>query len=248
MKLNDFLKDKRNWQVPDLPGGAPQAPSPQPGANPAPAPDAGPDLSFIPTDFHTDGKPDLGKFSAHYQEIVAAQARAAENAPQIPEAYAFDLPADLKFEGMDLPEGFAFEVDKDNPLFSELGAALKELGAPADAGPKMTALLAKYEAAKAAADFAAWKQDMAQLGTPAQQTARAQDVQRKLETLLPKAQVEALFSGDRISADGIRALEKLITGRSLQAPAPQPAGPDLESLTPRQRLDLANQQRAQARA
>lgn len=236
MKLTNWSSSKITWQAPDaLPGGASPAPES------IPAPEAGPDLSFIPADFHVDGKPDLARFAEHYQETVAERARLAEQRV-VPDAYDFALPPDLTFEGV--PEGFDPGLDPSNPLFSDLGNVLKEIGAPAETAGKLTGLLAQFEAQKAAADYAAWEQDMRQLGTPEQVTARASDVQRKLETLLPKDQAAALFSGPRISADGIRALEKLITGRSLQAPAATPPGHDLDSLSPLEKLKLANRQRA----
>jgi hypothetical protein len=160
----------------------------------------------------------------------------------VPEAYEFAIPADLKFEG--LPADYALELDTADPLFGELGGVLKELGAPAEAAGKLTSLLARYIAGKDAADHAAWQKDMAQLGTPAQQSARSKDVLRKLETLLPADQADALFSGPRISADGIRALETLITKRGMSAPPATPQGQDIENLTPMQKLQLANRQRA----
>jgi hypothetical protein len=240
MKRTNWFSDKINWQAPDALSGGATAPE----GTTVPA-DAGPDLSFIPTDFHVDGKPDLTKFAAHYQETVAERARLAEQRV-VPDAYDFALPPDLTFEGV--PEGFDPGLDTSNPLFSELGTVLKELGAPAETAGKLTGLLAQYEAQKAAADYSAWEQDMTQLGTPEQVKARAGDVERKLETLLPKEQVTALFSGPRISADGIRALEKLITGRSLQAALPGPSTPDLSGMTPVQKLEYANAQPARKRA
>jgi hypothetical protein len=241
MKPSNSFNSKLTRQAPDLPSGSP-APDTPPAATPSPA--SAPDLSFIPATYHTDGQPDVSKFAGHYQELVAEQARFAERQAAVPETYEFALPADMKFDGLELPPGYQQGVDTANPLFGELGSVLKELGAPADAAGKMTALLARYEAGKEAANYAAWKQDMAQLGTPDQYEARAKDVLRKLETLLPKDQVEALFFGPRITANGIKALEKLITDRSLQAPPANPQGQDIENMTPMQKLQLANRQRA----
>lgn len=230
MRRNNCFGSKMNWKPEGVEG---------PGGTTEP-PVATDDFSFIPEEYRADGKPDLTRFAAHYQEVAAERARLLEERPAAPEAYDFALPDGFTVE--DAPEGWTPNMDAANPLFEELGGVLKEIGAPADVAPKLSSLLARYEAGKEAAAFDAWKQDMAQLGPSAE--ARAMDVKRKLETLLPSPQVEALFSGPRISADGIRALEKLVTTRSLQAPAASPAGPDIESLTPMQKLQLANRQRA----
>ena len=119
MKLNNSFNSKINWQAPDLPSGDPAVPV-----------ETGPDLSFIPADYHVDGKPDVAKFAAHYQETIAEQARTAEQKAAVPEAYEFAIPADLKFEG--LPADYALELDTADPLFGELGGSLK-LTTPAEA-------------------------------------------------------------------------------------------------------------------
>ncbi|PZQ99203.1 MAG: hypothetical protein DI533_00400 [Cereibacter sphaeroides] len=188
-----------------------------------------------------DGKPDVGKFSDHYTGMVAADAQRREREAAVPEKYDFALPADMKFEGMDLPEDFSVNVAEGfEPLFGELGGVLKELGAPAEAAGKLTGLLARYEAQKASTEFANWKTDMATLGTPEQQSARAKNVQRALQTKLPAAEAEALFSGPRISAAGIRALEKLLSGTNLSTPTTPPPNAADEALTPMERLKRAN--------
>jgi hypothetical protein len=228
MKLNGFFNDKMTRQAPD-------ALSPAPGqAEPAPAADAV-DLSFIPADYLVDGKPDTAKFTTHYQELLAADAQRKEAMAGVPEdgKYAFALPDDLKFDGLELPEGFAVNLMTDDPvmapLYDEMGALLKELGAPKEAAGKAATLIAKYEATKASiqkkaddAAFETWATGMKTLGNDAQVKARVAGVERKLETMLPAEQVKALFSGERISADGIKALEKILGTKSLGAPPPQP--------------------------
>lgn len=226
MKLNGFFNDKMTRQAPDALSPAPVEPAPEADAV---------DLSFIPADYLVDGKPDTAKFTAHYQELLAADAQRKEALASVPEdgKYAFALPENLTFEGLELPEGFAVNLLTDDPamapLYDEMGALLNELGAPKEAATKAAALIAKYEATKAAVAFkaeneafAAWEAGMKTLGNDAQVKARVAAVERKLETLLPAEQVKALFSGERISADGIKALEKILGTKSLGAPPPQP--------------------------
>lgn len=243
------MKRKSFWnailrQAPDGGGGNP--PPADPPADPPPN-DTLPDLSFIPADYQTDGKPDLARFGEHYQELVSADAQRREAMGEVPEdgAYQFAVPGDLTFEGLDLPEGFAVELLTDDPafqpLFGELSGFLKEIGAPKGAGPQVAGLLARYEATKESQSRAAWNEDMKTLGTPAQIGARVGAVQRKLESVIPADQAKALFSGERISAAGIKALEKLLAPRGTGAPPPQPNTPDLEGMSAYDRLKLANQ-------
>lgn len=226
----------------------------QPGGEAAPPADAAPpapDLSFIPADFVKDGQPDLAGFSRHYQDMVAADAQRREAAASIPEAYDYKLPEGFTFDGMDLPEGFSVELAADDPLyqplFGELSGFLKEIGAPANAGPQVAGLLARYEAVREGQQFAAFREDMKALGTPEQAAARVASVKRTIESRLPAEQAAAIFSGSRISAAGIKALETLAGPRGFTAPAPTPATPDLESMTPFERLKHANKQPATRR-
>lgn len=207
-------------EAPDNPGAGADA-TPVETTTDAPVEAAtGPDLSFIPADYMVDGKPDTGRFAAHYQELLAEQAK-REPAP---ETYDFAIPQDLTFEGM--PEGFAVELKADDPdfqpLFADLGAVLKEIGAPANAGPKFAGLIARYEAAKYGKQLASLQEEAKILGTPAQAQARVATVLRKLETMLPADQVEAL-KGVASSAKAVMAFEKLIGPKNLTAPPPQPA-------------------------
>lgn len=205
MKPTNFWTDKIRWQVPGEPSG---------GAPADPPADAAPDYSWIPADYQVDGKPDFAKFSEHYKDLTRA--------PEVPEAYDFAPPADLKFDG--LPEGFKIEIDAKDPtmapLFDELGAMLKGMNAPADAGQKVSGLLAKYEAAKYAEAVAAQTKEMESLGPQA--TARIEAVQRAMEAALPADQVAAL-KGVTMSAKALMAIEKLLSPRSLASPPPSPA-------------------------
>lgn len=221
----------------------------QPGAEqnpPADQPPPGPDLSFIPADFVKDGQPDLAGFSQHYQDMVAADAQRREAAATVPGAYDYKLPEGFTFEGLDVPEGFEVDLMTDDPtyqpLFGEMSELLKEIGAPATAGPQIAGMLAKYEAVREGQQFAAWREDMKALGTPEQAAARVSAVQRKIETMLPADQAAAIFSGSRISAAGIKALERLAGPRGFTTPPPTPSTPDLEGMTPFEKLKLANKQ------
>ncbi len=254
--MSKFWNDLRR-NAPGEPGGGNPAPAPSPvvggdpATPPAPATAAGADFSFIPADFHVDGKPDIGKFTAHYQDLVAADAQRQQALADVPEdgVYDFALPADLKFEGLELPDGFTIELAKDDPtlkpLFDELGGVLKEFGLPRAAAGKFAALVAKYDAVRYSQAFASVKAELAGLGTPTQQQARIGAVQRKLETMLPPDQVEAL-KGLSQSAKAVMALEQILSPSSPSTPTPQPTNPNIEGMTPYQRLQQANAQARRA--
>lgn len=231
MKLNNFFNERLTRQVTE------------PGAGAAP-PEA-PDLSFIPADYHTDGKPDLAKFTAHYQDVVARDAQAAERLALVPEAYEFATSADLKFDGLDLPEGFSVALAKDDPaiapLYEQLGGFLKEIGAPASAATKVSDLIARYEATKYSTAYAAQKAEMAALGTPSQQEARLGAIERALQSRLPTIQADALKAAIGTSA-GVQALEALLRPTGHTAPPNSPSRPDMDAMTPMDRLKYANSQ------
>ena len=234
MNTSNFFWRKAARQAPDNPGaGADLTP-----VEPEPQAPAGPDLSFIPADYIVDGKPDAGRFAAHYQELLAEQAKRQPT----PDAYDFALPADLKFDGM--PEGFSVALQPEDPdfqpLFGELGDFLREIGAPAAAGSKIAGLIARYEAAKYGKTIASLQEEAKILGTPAQAQARVATVLRKLETVLPADQVEAL-KGIASSAKAIMAFEKLIGPKTMQPPVASPNGlSGLEGLSPYERLRRIN--------
>lgn len=238
MKLNNFFKDRIRWEAPVETGQGVENPV----VEPVVAPVEAADYSFIPADFVVDGKPDVERFQSHYQELLAEQTQRSETV--VPEAYDFSIPADMKFDDLGMPEGFTVELDATSeeyaPLFKEFGDLLKGLGAPAEAAQKAIGMLARYEAVKASRDYAAWAADMKSLGSDAQAKARADVVQRKLETVLPADQVKAIFSGERISATGIKALEKLLAPKSFGPTPLVPANANLEGLSPFDRLKAIN--------
>lgn len=227
MKLSFY--DKLMRQAPGEPGGVPPA---EPVAPAAPAEaNPGPDLSFIPADYHTDGKPDLGKFATGYQELVARDAQRAEAeaaaAALVPEGdYTFALPEGLTFDGLDLPEGFKVDLLTEDeamkPLFGKLSGVLKELRAPNEAAGKLMGILAEHQAAHFSQAIAAQKADLATLGTPVQVEARVSTIGRILDSRLPAEEAKALKAMTG-SAKAIQALERLL-GPSRGA-NPQPAPP-----------------------
>lgn len=226
MKLKFY--DKLLREAPGEPGGGTPAAPDQ--SQQTPAAPAGPDLSFIPQDFHVDGKPDLTKFQSHYQEIIARDAQRAEAEAAakalVPEGdYAFSLPEDLSFDGIDLPEGVKPELDLDNegmkPLLGDLSGLLKSINAPADTSAKLMGLLAKHQAVQLADAIKAQKADMAALGTPAQVEARVSVISRALETRLPAEQAAALKAMTS-SAKAIQALEALLKPGGISPPTPVP--------------------------
>lgn len=232
MKLNNFFNDRMT-----------RAPADEGGGSPAPVEQAAPDFSFIPADYQKDGQPDLAAFSAHYNDLVARDAQAAERAGQIPEAYQFTPSEGLSFDGIELPEGLSIKLATDDPdmspLFDELGGFLKEIGAPASAASKVSDLLLRYEAVKYSQSYATHKAEMQALGTPAQQDARIRQVVQNLEAKLPADQAEALKKAT-FSAAGVRALEALLRPAGHTSPAAQPPKPDTSNMSPMERLRFAN--------
>jgi len=225
------------------PAGAP-APTP----DPAPAPIPGPDLSFIPTDFHKDGAPDLAAFTAHYQEVIARDAQRAEREASIPEAYEFGLPEGFKVEGSaGLPEDWEppplTPDDPDfKPLYDELGGLLKEIGAPADTGKKLLVVLTKYSAVQYAQQVKEIEADLGKLGARPQVEARVAVIERALETRLPADEAAALKAALRNSG-AIKAVERLLTpARSGSPPPSTPPGPNTDGMSASQKLALANSQ------
>lgn len=235
MKPTNFWSNKIRWQAPGEPAAAPPAPEAAPAA-PAPAPVAEAiDTSFIPASFVKDGKPDVEAFKAHYEDLTKA--------PDIPDAYDFALPADLKLEG--LPEGMTIEIDTKDPamapLFEDLTGILKAMKAPSAVAQQVTGLLAKYEAAKFSEALKVQQKEMDSLGPQA--TARIEAVTRAMQAALPEDQVAAL-QGVTKSAKALQAIEKLLGPRTLASPNPSPSRAHTEGMTPSQRLAYANAQQA----
>ena len=191
--------------------------------------DTGPDLSFIGEDFQTDGKPDLGKFTEHYQSLLAEKAQRDEALADVPEDgnYEFALPEGFE-SGIDLPEEFVPKINVDDeamqPLFGELGSFLKENNLPKSAAGQVMGLLHKYEATKIQRGLEASKAEFETLGAnDAARKARVATVQRSLAARLPPESAKSLEAATT-SAAGIKALEKLLQPRSISTPKdPQPA-------------------------
>jgi hypothetical protein len=248
--MNKFWLQKMTRQ---MPGEGTPAGNPAPEPAPVPAPEAGPDLSFIPVDYHVDGKPDLSKFTTHYQDLVAADAQRREAMADVPEdgKYQFALPEDFAFDGIEgLPEGFKVELALDDPdlqpLYAGLSDVLKEIGAPKAAASKLAGLIAKYEAIQYAQAAKAGAAEMAKLGTETQQNARFAAVERGLSTVMPAEEAKAVLGIVR-TAEALRGLERLLSPRSMTPPATPPNNnSELAGLSPFERLKRINAQAAKA--
>lgn len=229
MKLN---------QTPQLFRNAADAPvSPAPDAPPAAViapletPEAAPDLSWIGADYLVEGKPNVEGFKAHYQDLIAEQARRAE-APQPPAdgKYDFALPADLDFGEIKLPEGQTVAIDTSDPafapLFDELGQWLHTKGMPQSEATAVMSMLGKYKAAEIAKGHAAAVAEWDTLGpTEAARSARVATVQRALETRLSAGDAKAVMAVAN-SAASVRALQNLLSVTSgPRAPNHEPTPP-----------------------
>lgn len=244
MKLNDFWKHcARN--EPDDPGGSPDpatppAADPEGGGEQAPAPD----YSWAPEAYLKDGALDSEAFRARYDELeaeAAARAEAAEGIPGSPDEYEILAP-EVDFGELDLPEGFAFELDQGEdiqPIYGEMKEFLHKHSLPKEATSELMGLLAKYEATKLSRGFSSAKADMATLGANAE--SRISNVSRKLDAVLPKEMADALRAATGTSI-GVKAMERLLQPRSVSSPSAQPNGVDVNNLTPRERHALAVEQ------
>lgn len=246
MKRNNFWHNvPRNTVEPPA-----ATPAPTPTDPPAPVtPAPGPDLSFIPQDFHKDGAPDLAGFSTHYQELVAQAAQRAERDANIPQSFTFGLPENMTYDGIEgLPADFKVELTPDDPLVKPLYDGLGETlakwakdGIPASAGQDLMGLLARYQAVEYAESVKAIQSDMGKLGTPAQQQARIATVERAIDTRLPADEATALKSLLR-SSGAIKAVERLLTPARGTTPPPTPPGANLDGMSAFDKLKHANAQ------
>ncbi len=199
------------------------------GDAPAAQPDSGSDLLWIGQDFHTDGRPDVGRFREHYEGLLAEDARRRE-APTAPADGKYDLsiPADLDFGELKPPEGTKIELLTDDPnfapVFGELQAFLHQNNLPQQTASGLIGLLAKYQAAQSIAADKIYSAEIEKLGpTPGARNARLQSVRHGLANRLPEAQANALLAATQ-SAAGVQALEALLnrnTGPMAAAPSPQ---------------------------
>lgn len=203
---------------------------------------AAPDYGWMPEEYRADGQPNFDTFKAHYQDLIADQARRAEAEADVPEdgKYDFNLADDFDY-GVELPDGVKVDLNPEDPLFADLGALLKENNVPRSAANGFVGLLAKYEAKRAAENHAAATKEYEALGaTEAARTARLQSVHRALETRLPKDQAEALAAAT-FSAAGVKALEAILKPRGATPPASTPQAPDTEGLSGFALLKRANE-------
>ena len=230
------------------PGSGNEPPSAGAEPDPTPAepnpPAAAPDYSWVPDAYKGDNGPDTAKFREDYDSYAAAKAQLDErlaSVPEGPDGYDFTIPDDLKFDGIEgLPEGFKVvslaEQEAFKPLFQDLGSVLHKHGIPGEAAKDINGLLARYEAVKVAEGMKAGKAELEKL--PNYQS-RVATVERALSAKLDPAQAAALKS-TITTADGIKALEKLLSPGGPKASTPHPATSGLDQITdPSARLRAA---------
>jgi hypothetical protein len=207
-----------------------QNPESQVSAGDAPAaqPDTGNDLSWIGQDFHTDGRPDVGRFREHYETLLAEDARRRE-APAAPAdgRYDLSLPANLDLGNFALPEGQAIQLLTDDPnyapVFEELQAFMHANGLSQQTASGLMGMLAKYQAAQTALQHKALTAEYEKLGpTPAARDARLSSIRRSLASRLPQNQAQAVMAAMQ-SAEAIQGLDALLTrSTGPMAAPPQP--------------------------
>lgn len=212
-------------------------------ASPALVPQA-PDHSWVPEKFVKDGTPDFAALRAEYDELAARMTAAPESA----DGYDLTIPADLDYGDLKLPEGFGFELSQDEavkPLLDDMRGLLHKHHLPKEAAGEFLGLMARYKAFEVAEGMKTMEAEMSALG--ANGATRIADITRSLEAKLPKELADAVKAAVT-SANGVRALEKLLTPSTISTGPASPATPDTAGMTPRQKIDHANMQAMQKRA
>jgi hypothetical protein len=142
------------------------------------------DHSWVPEQFVKDGKPDFTALRTQFDELSTYKSQRDEAVAGIPESadgYDLAVPADLSFGELELPEGFKFELANDErtaPLLGELRDFLHKNQLPAEAGPALLGMVARYEAIAVSEAYANFEREKAALGSNAK--ARIGEVSRAL--------------------------------------------------------------------
>ena len=230
-----------------------------------------PDLSFIPDDFKgEDGAYDLAGYAAHVDGLTSYKQTAEEATaalPQSADGYVFGVADDFAFpDGFDasqfpqpvlgedgkpkvgadgqpetrdlLPADLIDPEDPDIPVLQELMLAN---GAKPEMMAGLAGIMVQRELRQMAEAGEAAAAEKKALGPDAEN--RLSVVTRSVQGALPAAEAKAILDGIT-TADGLRAIEKLV-GRSSRPPAPaQKSGADLDSMSPREMIQLGLKQQS----
>lgn len=195
------------------PAGEPPAATEPPAQNPEsppPAPEAPPAHvrpEGIPDEFWDDATGlKVGDLATAYRELTAKEAERTADVPAEAEAYDLALPEDFE-----KPEGFEVEIKADDPLWAGFQALGKKYGLSRAAFTEFVGEFAKYQIQNAQADVESYVAAKTALGANAETRIKA--AESWLGVNLPKAEAQAL-GGALITADGIKAVERLIALKS----------------------------------
>jgi hypothetical protein len=203
------------------------------------------DYSFLPEAYRSDDGPNIEGFTEHYETSISRLAQleeqatgAGEGIPENGDGYDLNVPDDIDFGEMTLPDGYKFQMDPDHPVLPELRSWMHENGIKGDSAPALMSMMAKYEASQVSAFHAQSKEQMTALGANAQQ--RLSTVQRAMETKIPSAQHREALLNSLTTADSVRALEQLLSGQTTTTSQPATGREaDLEGLTGFAKLQAA---------
>lgn len=195
----------------------------------------------VPEAYLKDGAYDFGAISKDLGELTSMRTAQAERAKSIPESadkYDFGLPKDFK-----LPEGVG--EWQPNPEFTKtLSAIAHEHGVPQSAMTKFAQAYAQNQIAQINASNKEWTDAVSSLGSNGQ--TRIDNVQKALAAKGYGALVD-----DKASfKDRIEALEAIANGVQRQAAKGNGAVDnkvDTSKMSPRQKLDYANEQSMRAK-
>lgn len=147
-----------------------------------------------------------GDLVAAFRDMQAKEAARLADVPAEGEAYELALPEDVQ-----VPEGLEVQIDKDDPLWTDVQAIAREAGLPKGEFGKLVGAFARYQIAAQEADIAAYVAEKGKLGANAD--TRITAAENWLTANLKSAHASALGRA-LIEADGVEAIEHLIRLKS----------------------------------
>lgn len=147
-----------------------------------------------------------GDLAVAYRDMKAANEARLADVPAADASYDLALPADFV-----VPEGFAVEIAKDDPLWADFQSIARDAGLPKGEFGKFIGAFAKYQIAAQQADVDTFVAEKTKLGANADTRIKAAETYLGANLKADEAQA---LGGALTSEAGVRALERLIALKS----------------------------------